>query len=368
MKTDLLIIGAGPAGINAALTADAAGAKVILVDESLQPGGQLRQQTQFFSNLPKNKKKTTGTSLNNHLVESLNASNVKVLSNHAMVGSYLNGNIGVTDGLKTFEIHAKKYILATGAQEEGKIFPGWTLPGVMTAGAAQILINRELVLPGENAVIVGSNDFAFEVIKQLRICGVSIKAVVEDKDQLQSEKQDLLSDLGYITFLTNSKIELASGSGEVEHVSIRTPSGIKELEADFICISNGFTPILEPFEVMNCKFTYKEILGGWLPAYNMNFQTTNSNCYLAGNAAGITTLGPILLTGEIAAWSVLEELEFISPREAHNQKKECWEELMTLENNNVFKKRTEIIADSLLQDNWNPKSYFTELQGGQIHG
>ncbi|MDA6131203.1 hypothetical protein OSK38_28040, partial [Escherichia coli] len=79
-----------------------------------------------------------------------------------MVGFYADGSAGITDEENVFPVKAKKIIVASGAAEKAVAFPKWTLPGIMTIGAAQTLINRDFVLPGREAVIVGSSDFAME--------------------------------------------------------------------------------------------------------------------------------------------------------------------------------------------------------------
>lgn len=370
METDLLIIGGGPAGLHAALTADRAGARVVVADESFSLGGQLRQQTQWFSNLPGQYGygKKRGTWVNEQLINQVGASNVQVLKKHTMIGSYLNGNIGVSDGDKTFEIQSRKSIIAPGAQEEAKVFPGWTLPGVMTAGAAQILINREKVLPGKRAVMVGSNDFSLEVARQLNSCGITVEAIVEEKNQIICSDGELVKTVENVPVYTNSTIEIVTGAGEVEHVVIQTPDGLKEVNADLVCIANGFSPILEPFEIMNCHFVYQKELGGWLAAYNIHLQTTNPSCYIAGNAAGITDFGSILLTGEIAALSALEAMGFISSAEGDEQKSRCWRELANLESEKVLKARTEMIADYHQKHELNLPDYFMKIRGGKMYG
>ncbi len=334
METDLVIVGGGPAGLSAAITATSYGADVILIEESFSLGGQLRQQTQLHANLPSKFFAERGTSLVKRLTSQLETPNLKILRNHTMIGAYKNGHIGVTNGKTTFEIEAKKNIIASGAAENAWIFPGWTLPGVMTAGAAQILLNREFVYPGKQVMMIGSNSFALEVVKQLYECGISVQAIVEASETILSRDQALLSmcKKNNIPFFLNSTIESVSGSGHVEKMTIRTSEGMmEELEVDLICTANGFSPILEAFQIMSCDLTHSEVLGGWLPTYSVNFQTSNPSVYLAGNAAGITSLGSILLTGEIAALSALESLQFISERDSNRKKAALWEELYQIE-------------------------------------
>lgn len=369
METDLLIVGGGPAGLGAAITADKAGANVILTDESFSLGGQLKQQTQYFNKLPQYDEKVRGTALGDNLIEQLETSNVKVLKKHTMIGSYLNENIGVTDGNKTFEIKSRKNIIAPGAAEEAKIFPGWTLPGVMTAGAAQILMNRERVLPGKNAIMLGSNDFSLEVARQLKACGVTIKAIVEEKGQIISSDSELLEDVKGVPVYVNATIESATGKSGVEQVVIQTSDELHEVKADLICIANGFSPIIEPFEILNCNFVYHHELGGWLPEYNANFQTSIPSCYIAGNAAGITSIGPILLTGEIAAIGALQELGFIEHEEAENRQKKLWEDLYELErktNKKTFQARCELI-ESFYEKNGESEPAQFIMAKGELH-
>lgn len=371
METDLLIVGAGPAGMNAAITADKAGARVILADESFSLGGQLKQQSQHFTRLPRNVEKDRGTALGDDLIKQLEATKVKVLEKHTMIGSYLNENIGVTDGEKTFEIQSHKNIIAPGAAEEAKVFPGWTMPGVMTAGAAQILINRERVLPGKHAIMIGSDDFSLEVTRQLQACGVTIKAIVEEKEHILSSNSELRGDVKDVPVYLNSLIESVTGKGEVEQVVIRTPDWLQEVDADLICVSNGFTPIIEPFEILNCNLVYYKELGGWLPEYNANFQTSNPSCYIAGNAAGITSIGPILLTGEIAAVGALEELGFIEQKEAEVQKKKLWKQFSELEreaNEKTFQARSELIERFYEKIEMDLPEDFSMVKGGLHNG
>src|SRR5699024_32908 len=351
MKADVAIVGAGPAGMSAALTAEKAGAEVILLDESFSLGGQLRQDTKWYTSLPNKYDEQYGVTLNEQLIHQLNQTNVTSLTTHTLIGSYLNGHMAVTNGERTIEIEAKKIILAPGAQEEAKIFPGWTLPGVMTASAAQSLINRERILPGKKAIMLGLNDFSIEIAKQLEACGVSIFAFVDDKDSNSIKfSHEEIEGLQHVPVYLNSTLESVTGRNGVEKVIISTPHQIEEVNADLVCISNGFSPILEPFEILGCDFTYNQELGGFMPKYNSHLQTSNSLCYVAGNAAGITSLGPTLLTGEIAAISVLEVLTFINAEEAKQKREELWEEVSQIEscfNENIVNARLTLMENTV---------------------
>ncbi|WP_099159622.1 NAD(P)/FAD-dependent oxidoreductase [Virgibacillus ndiopensis] len=333
METDLLIIGGGPAGLHAAYVAASNGIKTIVVDESFSLGGQLRQQTQRLTNLPKQFDSQIGITLMQTLVERLTDLDVTILSKHTMIGTYKDGRIGVSNGQRTIPISAEKVIVTTGAAEEAFVFPGWTLPGVMTIGAAQIVMNREHVIPGKNAIIIGSNDFALEVGKQLIENGVSLQGVIENEDQLIGCKEETIQFLkeAGVPIYQNSYVTQASGAGEVEKVIINHNGSEKEMEIDLVCIGKGLTPILEPFEILSCDFAYEKDLGGWLPQYSTLMETSTASIYVAGNAAGITNLGAILLTAEIAAISVAESLGRQCKEEATEKRELLWQELYHLE-------------------------------------
>ncbi|WP_449354188.1 NAD(P)/FAD-dependent oxidoreductase [Virgibacillus natechei] len=373
METDLLIVGSGPAGLSAAIAAASYGADVILIEESFSLGGQLRQETQLYNNLPSQYKPCRGTTLLRKLKNQIQRSNIETLEHHTMIGTYKNGNIGVTNGTRTFEIRSKRNIIASGAAEDAAIFPGWTLPGVMTAGAAQILLNREFVLPGKQAIMLGSNEFAMEVSKQLVECGVSVKAMVEENTYIESSTNELISLLEQTStpIYTGSTIDAATGSGELEKVVVSTPDGLKEIEADLVCIANGFTPILEPFEILGCELIFNETLGGWIPKYNSGFQTSNSSVYLAGNAAGITSIGAILLTGEIAAVHALESIGFISGKKAANWAFSLWNEMYQIEMKSdpaTFQSRAKLIENVHNENGLPVPEYFNVSKGGMING
>src|SRR5699024_9405137 len=118
------------------------------------------------------------------LIQQLQAYPIQLLLNHTLIGRYKDGNFGVSDGKNVFAVQAKKVIFATGAAEKPLVFPKWTLPGIMTAGAAQIFINREMVKPGHEMLMVGSGDFALEVCFQLHEAGVKVKGIIEKNSKI----------------------------------------------------------------------------------------------------------------------------------------------------------------------------------------
>ncbi|MCM3094190.1 MULTISPECIES: NAD(P)/FAD-dependent oxidoreductase [unclassified Cytobacillus] len=341
METDVLIIGGGPAGLSAAIETASRGLDVTIVDEASKLGGQLNQQTQALRSLPSVYEPMRGFELANKLIGQIKDLNVRPLLNHRVVGFYEDGSAGITDEENVFPIKAKKVIVATGAAEKAVPFPKWTLPGIMTIGAAQTLINRDFVKPGREAVIVGSSDFAMETALQLMDVGIQLKGIIEKRSTAVAKEQEKVSELSRkgVPFYFNSFIREARGNGQVEQVDIELDGEIITLDVDLVCLDGGRAPILDVFYQLGCSFGFQEILGGWVPQYSHTFQTDRKEVFIAGNAAGITTHGPLLLTGMIAGISVSEELQAISAPEAKEIRETLWKELGILEYKEVYSER-----------------------------
>ncbi|RSK48637.1 NAD(P)/FAD-dependent oxidoreductase [Bacillus canaveralius] len=333
METDVLIIGAGPAGLAAAFETASKGLDVTIVDESISMGGQLCQQTQFIRSLPSAYKQMRGFELARKLTEQLNEFPIHYLLEHRVIGLYKDGSVGITDEANVFPLKAKKIIVATGAAESAVPFPKWTLPGIMTIGAAQTLVNRDFVIPGKEAVIYGSSDFAVEVVIQLSDVGVKIKGIIENQSHVlarDKEKVEQVKKRG-VPFYLNSTIKEARGNGQVDEIDIQQQDQVITEMVDLVCVDGGRTPILDSFYQLGCSFGYQVGLGGWLPQYNKLFQTDRNDVFIAGNAAGISSQGVLLVTGMIAGISVSEALNSISMEDAEQIRYSLWKELEILE-------------------------------------
>lgn len=351
MDTDLLIIGGGPAGLSAAIESAEAGVNVTIADESFTFGGQLRHQVQYDKHLPQHYKNERGFQLCYRLIHKLIHLDIDWLPHHTFIGRYQDGRIGLANSEDIIAVQAKRIIVATGAAEEPIVFPGWTLPGVMTVGASQILMNRERVMPGKNALIVGVNDFSVETVQQLSDLNINTKGIVvhrTDSHARTEKMKELNIPLFQFTQLTH-----VSGREKVERAYLKQDGEEIAFDIDLVCIGGELSPILEPFEILDCELAYNKNLGEWLPKYDANFGTSNNSVYVAGNAAGITCMGGILTTGEIAGLSVAESSGAANTDYTHEKKQFLWNELYKLESskNNVFDARLSIIKEFSLNFN-----------------
>ncbi|MCM3766026.1 NAD(P)/FAD-dependent oxidoreductase [Neobacillus niacini] len=333
METDVLIIGAGPAGLTAAVETASRGLDVTIVEESLSMGGQLIQQTQVLGSLPSFYQPKRGFELAQRLRKLVEDTSVRCLLGHRVIGFYKDGSVGISDEANVFPLKAKKIIVATGAAEKAIAFPKWTLPGIMTIGAAQTLLNRDFVLPGKHAVIIGTSDFAMDVALQLSEGGVQVKAMVEKSQTVlarDTEKVNQVSKMG-IPVHVNSSIKEARGIGRVEEIDIEQREQIMTIPLDTVCVDGGRSPILDVFYQLECSFGYQRELGGWIPQYNPFFRTDREDVFLAGNAAGVSSQGVLLVTGIIAGINASESLGALSKEEAEIKTTSLWKEIETLE-------------------------------------
>ena len=305
MTTDVLILGGGPAGLAAAYEVASRGHKATIVDEARALGGQLRSQTQILDPLPVAFAGLRGFELAAKLVGRLQALPVEYLLPCEAIGLYADGSVGVSNGGQVEKLTPKATVVATGAAESPFVFPGWTLPGVMTIGAAQILINRERVYPGKRTIVIGSSDMALAIATQLYDVGVEVLGVVEAASQISARDAKTVKAFRQtaIPLFLQTDIVSAAGRKRVEEVLLRSANGAgleHKCQVDFVCLDGGRHPILETFAMLNCQFAYRKALGGWLPCYASNFETSVGGIFAAGQAAGITGHAGLCLTGAIA--------------------------------------------------------------------
>ncbi|MEO9632023.1 MAG: FAD-dependent oxidoreductase, partial [Sulfitobacter sp.] len=176
IDVDLIVIGAGPAGMSAAAVAARSGLRVLMLDEQPQAGGQI------YRNVAQNQGRRswlgTAYAQGAGLVEALEHPNIELLSGATVWKVDKGPRVTWSRGGASQTSSAAHVLLATGAQERPVPFPGWTLPGVMPAGAAQILMKTAGMLP-QNAVLAGSGPLLYLVAAQMIDAGCAPQALVE---------------------------------------------------------------------------------------------------------------------------------------------------------------------------------------------
>ena len=338
MNTQIAVVGAGPAGLTAAVTALKCGASVLVVDENPHPGGQLVKQTHKFFGSSRERAGTRGTHIAKDLFEK--AQDIVMLQ-AAVIGCYTNEHEHVIASVKDgdlIELHAQKIIVATGASEKILLFENNDLPGVYGAGAVQTLMNVYGIKPGNNVLMVGAGNVGLIVSYQLLQAGVRVQAVVEAMPHIGGYHVHAakIRRCG-VPIYTSTSISKALGEEYVTGavtVSLDenwnpVPGTEKEYSVDTICLAVGLSPSVELFHQAGCSLAYVPELGGTTPLHNKTMETTVPGLYAAGDAAGIGEANTAMMEGKIAALSCIDALE-LSTDETAKELKESFEELHLL--------------------------------------
>ncbi|MEG0803590.1 MAG: FAD-dependent oxidoreductase, partial [Pygmaiobacter sp.] len=178
-RYELIVIGAGPAGLSAAIEAAENGMKVIVFDENAKPGGQLFKQIHKFFGSKEHKAKTRGFVIGEELLARAQELGVETVLNAVVMGLYREKEVCVMEGDHIVHYKGDNIVVATGASENMVTFRGWTLPGVIGAGAAQTMMNLHGVMPGQKVLMVGSGNVGLVVSFQLMQAGCEVVGIID---------------------------------------------------------------------------------------------------------------------------------------------------------------------------------------------
>ncbi len=316
---DLLVIGAGPTGLAAALTAGRAGARVVLADEGFALGDGLLAE-----------KNPTFESMINEL-ESL--SNVQCLPRTTVIGWYDDNVFGAVERVqkhvatpdprrpveRLWRIIAKQAILATGAEERPIVFGGNDIPGVMISGAMRSYLNRQAVAPGKRTIVFTTNSSGYRTAAELEAAGVEVTAIVDgraDGNELWNGKAQVLA---------GARVIDAHGGKQLRRVTVASSSGSREIEADALAMSGGWSPIIHLACHRGAKPTWSERCAAFLAPERQE------GLLIAGSAAGLASTDSCLGDGAMKAAEALEAIglgkivpAFASMEEAPPAAKPLW--------------------------------------------
>ena len=311
LQVDVAVVGGGPAGMSAALAAARAGVSVALIDEYAAPGGQIwrRRFDEVGADAPPSLPRAA-----RELCAALVASSVHVLSGASVWASPTPGALLLTGPVQT--VRARSTVLATGAYDRPIAFPGWTLPGVMTAGGAQALAKGQGVVPGRRVLLAGAGPFLLPVAAQLAASGAEVVAVAEATRRRDwarvgprmSAHPDRLRD--YVSYRRKVRriewghvLVRAEGDGRVESATIArcgpdwAPSGGERTFAvDAVCTAYGFLPSVDLARALGCE------LRGDAVAHDEDMATSVPGVYVAGEASGVGGADLAVVEGDLAGW------------------------------------------------------------------
>jgi len=314
-------VGAGAAGLTAAIEARRAGAQVTVVDENRSPGGQLFKQLHKFFGSQDHRAGVRGFDIGEQLLTESEHNSVEVLLDTVCWGIFEGNHLALKCNGRSVRLFYQKLILATGALENALAFPGWTLPGVMGAGAAQTVVNIHRVLPGRRVLMVGAGNVGLIVSYQLLQAGAEVVAVIEGLPRIggYGVHAAKIRRAG-VPILTSHTILRADGVDNVSSATIarvdedwRPVLGTKQtLEVDTVCLAVGLSPMSELAWMIGCQFIYAPSLGGHIPLHDDNMETTVPGIYVAGDIAGVEEASTAMEEGRLAGLAAAEALGYIS--------------------------------------------------------
>ena len=335
-RYDLIVIGAGPAGLSAAIEAAKCGMQVGVFDENARPGGQLFKQIHKFFGSKEHKAKIRGFQIGYELLEEAKKWQVDVHLNAVVMGIYEPLRITVTEEDYITSYAGDNIVIATGASENMVPYDGWTLPGVIGAGAAQTLMNLHGVLPGKRVLMVGSGNVGLVVSFQLLQAGCEVAAVIDAAPRIggYGVHAAKVARTGVPFYLSHTIVK-AEGNGKVEKVTIaqvddhwQVVKGTeKELEVDTICMAVGLSPMSQLARLAGCQMKEN---GGLVPVCDAYGQTSLEGVFAAGDVAGIEEASSAMIGGKIAALGAAKRSGFLTEAEAEEKYKAYQASLMQL--------------------------------------
>jgi len=317
-RHDLIIIGAGPAGLSAAIEAAGRGLDVIVFDENEKPGGQLFKQIHKFFGSKEHKAKIRGFRIGEDLLKDAEDAGVKVVLNAVVTGLYLDKEVLVQQGDRVEHFKGDTVIVATGASENMVPFKGWTLPGVIGAGAAQTMMNLHGIRPGQKILMLGSGNVGLVVSYQLLQAGCEVVAIVDASPRIggYGVHAAKVARCG-VPFYLSHTIIAAEGEMGVESVQIGQvdenwqiiPGTEKHFDADTLCLAVGLSPMSQLLKMAGCDM--KDTPLGYVPVVSVHGETSIPGLFAAGDVSGIEEASAAMIEGQICGAAAAEYLGYI---------------------------------------------------------
>lgn len=345
-KREILIIGAGPAGLAASIEAASTGAQVLLVDENCTPGGQLFKQIHKFFGSSKHKAGTRGIDIGKFMLEQTKEAGVELWLNTTAIGVQGSKQVVLVrqnDDRKqeTIVVEADRILVCCGGAENAVNFDGWTLPGVMGAGAAQTMVNVRRVLPGHKILMVGSGNVGLIVSYQLMQAGADVVGIVEAAPKIGGYcvHAGKIRRAGVPVYLSHTVIHAEPDEkGEVKYAVIaklddhfNPVAGTEQrIDCDTIAIATGLRPQIKISTLLGVKNGFIPELGGWMPIHDENMETSADGVYVAGDTAGVEEASTAMDEGRLAGVQMAYTLGHLSDEEAEAKKTEIKDRLTAL--------------------------------------
>jgi thioredoxin reductase/bacterioferritin-associated ferredoxin len=326
---DVVVIGAGPAGLAAAATAAEAGLSTLLLDENAGPGGQVWRA---IASTPVTKRDHLGADYwaGADLVEAVRSSGAEIIQRATVWSLDRNLEVAISAGGVSAFVRARRVILATGALERPFPIRGWTLPGVMTAGAAQTMLKSSGLVPDGRTVIAGQGPLLWLVAAQILRLGGRIDRILDT-----TESRNYLAALPHAFAFATSPY-FAKGLAMMREVRAKVPvvTGVSELAADgdsqlatvtyaasrrretipaeLLLLHQGVVPNVNLAMAAGIEHRWDDRQLCWSPVLDDDGNTSIEGIAIAGDGAGIAGGGAAVVRGRIAARAAVGALASVA--------------------------------------------------------
>lgn len=327
LTPDLLVVGGGAAGMTAAAFAAEAGLDTVIVDERTLPGGQFYKQA-VPGSLDRRARDAQFEG-GRQLVDRLAASGAMRLAPAEVVSAHAGLRLVVHEAGRLRLIHPKRLLIATGAYERPWPVPGWTLPGVMTTGAAQTLLRSYRVLPGRHVVVAGNGPLNLQVAVELLEAGAKLEAVAElaappgwrDAPailRMAASMPELLSQgLRYRKILKRAAVPVLPATrlagiernGATLAARLEDADGeVRSVEADAVLMGYGFQPANDILRMLGAAHRYDAGRRQLVTEVTAAGETSVGSLYAAGDCTGLQGAHAAIANGAIAAAEIVRSL------------------------------------------------------------
>ncbi|RBH59844.1 MULTISPECIES: FAD/NAD(P)-binding oxidoreductase [Pseudomonas] len=324
--SEIVIVGAGPAGIRAAQTLVAHGLRPCLLDEAARGGGQIyRRQPENFRRSPV---KLYGFEARKAVAIHQTLDRLREQLDYRPDTLVWNAEDGALDTLqqgRAGRLDYTKVIVATGATDRVLPIPGWTLPGAYSLGAAQIALKYQGCAIGQRVVFAGSGPLLYLVAYQYAKAGAKVVAVLDSTPfsaqcralpGLLRQPLTLAKGLYYRGWLTahgipvhqNAHLQQIDGEQRVQSLRWRQGGLLRSLDCDALAFAHGLRSETQLADLLGCRFAWNPLNRAWLPERDSAGRSSVAGVYLAGDGAGIMGADAAEMAGERAALALLEDL------------------------------------------------------------
>ena len=322
---DVVVIGAGPAGLAAAATAAEAGLTTLLLDENAGPGGQVWRA---IASTPVTERDRLGADYwaGADLVQAARSSGAEIVQRATVWSLDRHLELGVSVGGASSFVKARRVILATGALERPFPIPGWTLPGVMTAGAAQTMLKSSGLVPDGHTVIAGQGPLLWLLAAQILRLGGRIDRILDT-----TERWNYLAALPHaFAFVTSpyfakglammrevrAKVPVvtgvselaATGDGRLATVTCVAGGRRETIPAELLLLHQGVVPNVNLAMAAGIEHRWDDLQLCWSPVLDRDGSTSVEGIAIAGDGAGIGGAAAAIVRGRIAARAAVEAL------------------------------------------------------------